>query len=141
MKKNNEKALGEYEVGYAKPPIGSQWKPGQSGNPGGRTPKKKAPVVLTEAIAAELNAPVQIAIDGKLQQVSLSTAVAKRLLHGVLRGPPKQLLACLTMLEKLGVFGLQQHLIDVEQEEATLFTSATFKKLLAEVEFDSVDDD
>jgi hypothetical protein len=45
------------------------------------------------------------------------------------------------MLEKLGVFGLQQHLIDVEQEEATLFTSATFKKLLAEVEFDSVDDD
>ena len=26
----------ESEVGYGKPPIGTQWKPGQSGNPKGR---------------------------------------------------------------------------------------------------------
>lgn len=38
----NDNTLIEYEVGHCRPPIDKQWKPGQSGNPGGQpqgTPK------------------------------------------------------------------------------------------------------
>jgi hypothetical protein len=40
------KPPGQYDVGYGKPPAKGQFKPGQSGNPGGRrkgqpTPKKR----------------------------------------------------------------------------------------------------
>lgn len=41
----------DYKVGYGKPPIESQWKPGQSGNPEG-----KAPDTLTPLLRKFLNA-------------------------------------------------------------------------------------
>jgi len=40
------------EVGYGKPPEHTQWKPGQSGNPGGKTSEhRKAEVRAAEAAA------------------------------------------------------------------------------------------
>ena len=35
----------EYKVGYGKPPIESQWKPGESGNPEGRAPDTLTPLL------------------------------------------------------------------------------------------------
>lgn len=44
------------EVGYGKPPEHSQWKPGQSGNPGGKSSAHRK----AEIRAAELAAKVQL---------------------------------------------------------------------------------
>lgn len=48
---------GDYEVGYGKPPKGSQWKPGQSGNPKGRRKNRndflrEAAEILSEPVKA-----------------------------------------------------------------------------------------
>ena len=50
MPKNND-------IGYGKPPRSSQWKPGQSGNPGGRP---KASCDLFSGAAAILTQPVRV---------------------------------------------------------------------------------
>jgi hypothetical protein len=56
-----------YTVGYGKPPLKSQFQPGQSGNPGGR---KKTPVSEDQAefwllVKAALNKSIAIAKDGQ----------------------------------------------------------------------------
>ena len=48
MPARRSRTPGDYDVGYAKPPVATQFKPGQSGNPRGR-PKKIAPEKFTIA--------------------------------------------------------------------------------------------
>lgn len=54
--------MADYEVGYGKPPKHSQFKPKQSGNPGGR---KKGSRGLKTDLAAELEAKHTIQINKK----------------------------------------------------------------------------
>lgn len=44
----------DYEVGYGKPPKHSQFKPGQSGNPGGRPKGSKSVHAVVQAICEEV---------------------------------------------------------------------------------------
>ncbi len=58
MMEDTEKPSGDYEVGCGKPPKEHQFQPGQSGNPKGRTPKRKpkridAAAVLNEPLAVK----------------------------------------------------------------------------------------
>lgn len=67
--------MADYEVGYAKPPKHTQFKPKQSGNPGGR---KKGSRGLKTDLAAELEAKhtIQInkkAVTGSRQKLMLRT--------------------------------------------------------------------
>jgi len=48
----------KYEVGYRKPPVGSRFKKGQSGNPKGR--KKRAPIELGRLVHDIANGPVAV---------------------------------------------------------------------------------
>jgi hypothetical protein len=50
--------MSQYEVGYGKPPTHSQFKPGQSGNPGGKSAEHRA----NEVKAAELAAKARLGI-------------------------------------------------------------------------------
>jgi len=62
----SSKAQG-YEVGYAKPPLHTQFKPGQSGNPNGR-PKRA--LSLNTIVRKRLIEPVQIKTASGIKRVS-----------------------------------------------------------------------
>ena len=75
-----------YEVGYGKPPKASRFKPGTSGNPGGR-PKgsgraKPADVVVEQMkalVLEEAYRPIQIRDGDKLVELPLVRAVVRSL--------------------------------------------------------------
>jgi len=78
----NEK---DYPVGYKKPPLHSQFKPGQSGNPKGR-PKKTGPTLL-EAVQKELAKIVLLAENGgQPRKVPKLEAVLARLVAEAMKG-------------------------------------------------------
>ena len=59
----------DYEVGYRRPPIETQFKPGQSGNPKGR-PKKAKNEGWDEALWSALNEKVAVTRNGKTTNVT-----------------------------------------------------------------------
>jgi hypothetical protein len=73
----------ESDVGYGKPPKGTRFQPGTSGNPGGR-PRKR--VTLSEDLAAELDEDIQIADGGRSLRVSKQRALLKMLIRVALGG-------------------------------------------------------
>jgi hypothetical protein len=81
--KNSDK---EHPVGYKNPPRQTRFKPGQSGNPKGR-PKKSAS--LSDVLAKQLRAPVQIASNGKTKTISMLEAIVKQHTNKAATGDPK----------------------------------------------------
>ena len=74
---------GDYEVGYGKPPKGSQFKPGKSGNPKGRP---KAPPKFEDLLAKEANKTVTAIIDGKKKTLKQAEVVIKALMQKAMKG-------------------------------------------------------
>lgn len=72
----------EYEVGYGKPPMGSRWKPGQSGNPKGRPRKSTS---LEDLVREELDRHVEIREDGATRKITKREALAKSLVNASLK--------------------------------------------------------
>lgn len=73
----------DYDVGYGKPPQGSQFKPGKSGNPKGRP--KNTPNLKT-AITDLLSKSVTVREDGSSRRVSSLEAILLRQLQKALSG-------------------------------------------------------
>lgn len=71
------------EVGYGKPPKHTRFKPGQSGNPGGR---KKGSRNFRTDLEEVLNAKVSIKENGKLKKVTSQQAALRRLTEKALVG-------------------------------------------------------
>ncbi len=86
-----DKEKKDYEIGYAKPPKKTQFKPGQSGNPKGRP---KSPCNPTEAIAKELSQYTYIEQNGKRIKMKKMDALARLIINNALRGD-KQLIKML----------------------------------------------
>lgn len=64
-----------YEVGYGKPPVHTRWKPGQSGNPGGRPLKiKEAENILLENLK-KATEKISKLVDSEDDRVSLQASV------------------------------------------------------------------
>ena len=72
-----------YPVGYAKPPLNTKFRPGQSGNPSGRPKGAKN---FGTAIDAELRARVTVTENGKRKRVSKREVIAKRLVNRAAEG-------------------------------------------------------
>jgi hypothetical protein len=66
------------------PPIEHRFKPGQSGNPGGR-PKKQP--TLRETTQERLARPVWVLVEGKRQQVPLRDALVDKALSAIADDP------------------------------------------------------
>lgn len=73
----------EYEVGYKRPPRSTRFKPGQSGNPGGR---RKGSRNFTTALETELNARISIMENGIRKTLSKREVIAKRVVNGSVAG-------------------------------------------------------
>lgn len=73
----------EFEVGYKRPPTGTQWKKGQSGNPGGRRPASKNARDIARQALTRL---VWIVRDGKRQRVTRLEAVFEKIVEDAIHG-------------------------------------------------------
>lgn len=54
-----------YEVGHGKPPVETQFKPGQSGNPGGKTAEQRQNEVKAAEIASRLRLKMLEALEAE----------------------------------------------------------------------------
>jgi hypothetical protein len=70
-------------VGYGKPPIATQFRPGKSGNPRGRPKGAKN---IDTLMAEELASPVKIREQGVDQTVSKAHAIVKKVLASAMSG-------------------------------------------------------
>ena len=73
----------DYEVGYGKPPKGTRWKPGQSGNPGGRPKKTKD---FEKLLEREFDEVLRIQEGGVMRTLTKRELIAKKLVHDALKG-------------------------------------------------------
>ena len=72
-----------YAVGYGKPPVGSQFKTGQSGNPNGRP---KAAPDLTALLLKEAGKQITVTQGGKAIKMSQLQVMAKALYAKAMKG-------------------------------------------------------
>lgn len=97
---NNDQTTSQttYEVGYAKPPKGTQFKKGQSGNPRGR-PKgsKNFSTILLE----EANAYIRITENGKPRTITKAQAAVKQLMNKAASGDMRAIMMLSQLMQGL----------------------------------------
>jgi hypothetical protein len=77
----------DYEVGYRRPPKRTQWKKGQSGNPGRRRARRAA--TTAEIIEKLLLAPIDIIESGDARQATVMEAIIRQLWKKAVDGDPR----------------------------------------------------
>lgn len=82
-RKKNTNAPAAYEVGRGKPPRSAQFKPGQSGNPGGR---KKGSRNIKTILFEVLDNEIEITEGGRTRRIPLIQALMLRQAQEGLRG-------------------------------------------------------
>jgi hypothetical protein len=103
----------ENPVGYRKPPVSGQFKPGQSGNPKGRPKGRKSP---DQVIADLFSRKVTILEGGKKKKISHMEALGRRVLNDGLKGNAKATDQALTLLKIMS--SLQSD--PAEQDDGTM---------------------
>lgn len=82
----DEAANADYDVGYGKPPVHSQFKKGQSGNRNGNPKGAKS---FKGLIQQELDAPIIVQSNGKRSKTTKRRAAATQIANAAARGDPK----------------------------------------------------
>ncbi len=77
-----------YVVGYGRPPQGSRFQPGRSGNPRGRPKGAKN---FSTLLQDELDARVVVTENGQRKTISKRQAIAKQLVNKAAAGDPRAL--------------------------------------------------
>ncbi len=89
----------EYEVGYGRPPRGTRFKKGVSGNPAGRPPRH-----LSDMVTRIIDAPVSANKGGVPRTFSgFEAGLRKLIARAVKADDPKALLEVLRLFEEYGV--------------------------------------
>ena len=93
-------ANSNYQVGYGRPPAGSRFKKGASGNPRGR-PKhsKNMKTIIREA----LTAPVTVREGERTRRVPKIEGIVLRQVEAALKGDEKAAIAALKMAAQVGL--------------------------------------
>lgn len=73
----------QYPIGKGKPPVHSQFKPGQSGNPAGRKPGAKG---LKTYLSKELKEKIVVTENGVVKRISKQEAILKALTTNAAKG-------------------------------------------------------
>ncbi len=107
----------DYSVGRGKPPKHSQFKPGQSGNPGGR-PKGRKRIFMS--MLEEINKEISIVENGEIQKVLCGDAIAKRLIANAISKGDANALKLILQLEQQA----EDHLQSIQNEIAPIFSLA-----------------
>jgi hypothetical protein len=89
-------------VGYGRPPVNRQFKPGQSGNPKGR-PKGRKNLVTMFAEALDEKISVR-ARNGRIRRLSKQDAMVEVMINKALAGDHKAFQMITQLAEKHGVF-------------------------------------
>ena len=100
IRKRNS-APGNGSVGYGRPPVASQFKPGQSGNPRGR---KKGVKNVATIFNDALYKPVKIRTAGRVRTLPKIEAVVEVMLSKALAGDIPAVSKILELAHKLGGF-------------------------------------
>jgi len=79
----NKKKSASYDVGYGKPPQGTRFQRGQSGNPSGRPKGSKSPLQQLRAAAREM---ITVTINGRPRRITKFDAMCQQLINNALKG-------------------------------------------------------
>ena len=96
---NNQANTTQGKVGYQRPPVESQFRKGQSGNPRGR---RKGQRNLGPVLAEVLRQTVTVKQEGKSQRMSKGEAVIKVLLTKATKGDSRAIKAMLEFSDQIG---------------------------------------
>jgi hypothetical protein len=91
-----------YPVGYGRPPLHGQFKPGVSGNPRGRP---KGRLNLGTVMRTELNRRITIREGDRSRIVSKGDAFVMKTINGALNDNPKAAAILINLLRALGLVG------------------------------------
>jgi len=114
-------------VGYGRPPIESQFKPGASGNPNGR-PKKSHN--LKTIIRNALTSKVIVREGEKKRSVSKLEGIVLRQVESALKGNDKAALATLKMAAQVGLLEVSD--MEVESPQLSVGEQQIIAELLAD---------
>jgi len=89
----------KYTVGYGKPPKHAQFKPGQSGNPGGRS---KETSTFEDDVEAELRSLITVLEAGDRRRMTKRQAIVKQHVNRALKGDVRSTHLLLKIREVLG---------------------------------------
>mgnify|MGYP000049333130 CR=1 FL=1 len=96
-----------YDVGYGKPPMATQFKPGQSGNPKGR---KKGDKNLSTLVRNVLDEVIELSEGGVRRRLTKREVIARQIVNQAMKGDAKTTTPLFSMLRESG---------ELEQVEAT----------------------
>ena len=89
------------KVGYGSPPVHSQFKPGQSGNPSGRTKGSENLKTLFNRI---LDEEISLRDGAEVKKVSKAEALMRGVVVGALKGDPRNMAMLFRFAEQTGHF-------------------------------------
>lgn len=119
-KKKSRGAPRDYEIGRGKPPRSSRFKPGQSGNPGGR---KKGSLNVKTVMKAVLESEIELTENGYCRKVPVLHAVVLRQVQAALQGELRAIDSLLDRYERHS--GREDKQIDECAEEDLLLLERT----------------
>ena len=111
-----------YEIGYCKPPKHARFKPGHSGNPGGRPRGQRN---FATAVRDAANRKITIREGGRARNVSKMDGIIEVTLNKALQGDFKAVAAFIQLARSAG-------LMDEEPEQTSTASSAEDEAVLAE---------
>jgi hypothetical protein len=107
------------DVGYGRPPVEHQFKPGQSGNKPGRPKGSKSEATIINEL---LSRKIKITQNGKTRQISLLEGIHLKFAEDALRGNPKSAAFLLARKQLLESFE-QPATATLDTDDRTVFES------------------
>ncbi len=115
MSKRKPKQSAAYEVGYKRPPTGTQFKPGQSGNPTGKA-KKLKPRNISRDVQSVFTRQIAVRDGNQTRQVPVIVALIQKAVIDAMNGDKRATQFCYRVAEAFGVFQLKDDIqLDLEK--------------------------